>query len=219
MNEIEVRRYGFCKGYFYFMINYLGIELKLSYQPVSELSWILFRNEYWKYIPGFEDRYMISCFGRIKCLEYMRWNGMGYQTIPEFIKKFHLSDDGYPVFRCNIKDGRKSTKKIHRIVCELFIPLPDKKGKLQVNHIDGIKLNNSMWNLEWVTHSENIKHAYKMGLMNIHGDKHPNKKVTRIQVEEIRKRILNGEDNRSIASDYPITHSMVSKIRCGHSWH
>ena len=51
---------------------------------------------------------------------------------------------------------------IHRLVAETYIPNPYRKP--EVNHIDGNKLNNNVWNLEWVTRDENQYHAYKTGL-------------------------------------------------------
>lgn len=61
------------------------------------------------------------------------------------------------------------TVKLHRLICYAFNPLPDKKSLkdydgLQVNHIDGNTMNNKAENLEWVTNSENMRHAYKTGL-------------------------------------------------------
>lgn len=83
--------------------------------------------------------------------------------------KFYISNYG------NVLDINKNKVKIyqnkylgckfgniHRLVAEAFIPNPENKP--QVNHIDGNKYNNCVDNLEWVTNSENIKHAFKTGL-------------------------------------------------------
>lgn len=62
-----------------------------------------------------------------------------------------------------VHDGKsRKTEKVHRIVAKCFIPNPDNKP--QINHVDGDKSNNDISNLEWVTQSENMKHAFSLGL-------------------------------------------------------
>lgn len=72
-----------------------------------------------------------------------------------------MSNSGYKMIRTPNRDWY-----LHRMLAVHFIPNP--KNKPQVNHIDGDKLNNSLENLEWVTKSENMRHAFDTGLAPKH---------------------------------------------------
>lgn len=72
-----------------------------------------------------------------------------------------VSNRGYKRVWLTI-NGKRERYSVHRLVALCFIPNPDKK--LEVNHIDGNKLNNDVSNLEWCTRSENEQHAWKNGL-------------------------------------------------------
>lgn len=80
-----------------------------------------------------------------------------------YIKTFD-GGDGYLSIRLN-KNGKRYKFKVHRLVAMNYIANPENKS--QVNHINGIKKDNSFENLEWCTPSENMIHAYKTGLIKL----------------------------------------------------
>ena len=99
------------------------------------------------------------------------------------------------------------TRKVHRLVAIAFIPNPERKT--QVNHINGIKTDNRVENLEWVTHSENMIHAYKTGLTCGHTgrrDKGNNKFG-----EEWTELNNKGVSLREISRMYGVTHHTVKR--------
>ena len=116
--------------------------------------------EIWKDIEGFEYKYQISNYGRVKIKENvtMRMN-MGkmrpYKQKETIMKP--TSDGSYLKVGLLDETGKHKNKHIHRLIATHFIPNPNNLP--QVNHIDGNKLNNSIDNLEWVSASENSIHA------------------------------------------------------------
>lgn len=85
--------------------------------------------------------------------------------------------------------NKKKAFKIHKAVAEAFIPNPE--NKREVNHKDGNKDNNNMLNLEWVTPSENVRHAYQNGLKNpLYGTDNGAAKLTKEDVEYIKNHFV-----------------------------
>ena len=90
---------------------------------------------------------------------------------------------------------------IHRLMAELYLPNPE--NKRTVNHIDGIKHNNKLSNLEWNTDGENIQHAYDNGLN--HGSN-----ITDLDREVMYTRFMNGDSMQLISESYSFNNVTVS---------
>lgn len=91
-------------------------------------------------------------------------------------------------------------------------------SELQVNHIDGNKQNNNLNNLEWVTPSENIKHAYAIGLKNQSGEANNAAKLTEKQVIEIIEKLQNKQSMYSIAKEYGVSICTIKLIKDKKTW-
>jgi hypothetical protein len=120
--------------------------------------------EEWKDIKGYEGRYQVSSFGRIKSLErdVVRNNWSGRITtkhVREKIKKPCLGPQGYMVTSLN-KGNNSKRHSMHRIIAEAFIANPENKPF--INHINGIRHDNRIENLEWCTPKENNIHSFQV---------------------------------------------------------
>jgi hypothetical protein len=90
---------------------------------------------------------------------------------------------------------------------------------LTVNHINGIKTDNRIENLEYVTNSENVYHAYRTGLLSNHGTTNGNAKLTADQVREVRQRFQSGlATAKQLAEEYGIARTNMSGIVHGRKY-
>lgn len=123
-------------------------------------------SERWKDIPGYEDCYQISDFGRVRSKSRTR-GGKGDTVckVRERIRQPSNDQDGYLIL-CLYDSNRVETKAIHRLVASAFVDNPNHLP--QVNHKDGDKHNNNATNLEWVTGTSNIRHSIELGLRDPH---------------------------------------------------
>jgi hypothetical protein len=116
----------------------------------------------WKDIPGFPS-HEINELGtvRTKSRTVILKNGQSRSYSRTYIQT-NVNNCGYRQMKL-CRDGKIYTCSLHRLLALVFIPNP--ASKAEVNHIDGDKLNNNLANLEWVSHAENMSHAYKLGLI------------------------------------------------------
>ena len=169
-------------------------------------------NEEWVALPSLPG-YMCSSLGRIKRLAGNRkWNGTGYQSLPEAILKLTQARNKYMVV--NIKS---KVRYVHRLICEAWHPNSLNFGN-DVNHIDGNKQNNIPENLEWVDRKTNINHAFSIGLIKT-GEKHHAAKYPQSLIDEIRKKAKEtGFKPKALKDIYfkNIPRTTISSIVNGH---
>ena len=165
--------------------------------------------EEWKDIEDFEGAYQISNLGRVKSLG--GWRGTAKRK--EKIRTIHSTHDGYAKVRLQ-HQGKDKTMRVHRLVAKAFIPNP--KNMDTVNHIDGNKKNNKVSNLEWVDRTEQMIHAYKLGLKTSRvGTQNSNAKLTDDQVREIRKNYVPYSKEYgtvALAKKYGVTNRVIGLI-------
>ncbi len=112
--------------------------------------------------------------------------------------------------------GEKKSMLLHRLVALTYLEKPE--GDYEVNHIDGNKKNNCLSNLEWVTRSDNLKHAYSLNLMTVAGVTNPRCILTEEQVVEIYSKLMNGEKNSVLAEQYGVERTTILHIKKKLSW-
>lgn len=149
-------------------------------------------DEIWKHVetplyPELQTYYAISNYGRVysaKTGKYVKLRkkrkGNNYVSV-----RLSATD----------KDGKNTKKEvpIHRLMMAIFYPVENMEN-LQVNHIDGVKYHNTFDNLEWVTPSENIRHAYDNNLVTIlEAENSPYTNYTNEMINNICKLFMTGK--------------------------
>lgn len=172
--------------------------------------------EEWRSVPGFERSYEVSNLGQVrrsgKAVRHGAGRGGGARL--GRLLTFRVVPGGYLLAQL-WQDGKGCGRLVHRLVAAAFIgPLPDGH---EVNHIDGDKKNNTASNLEYVTRSENNRHAYRLGLMH-RGEAHVHTKLTREDVIAMRHARASGQRYSVLARTYGVCRQSVQAIVRGETW-
>jgi hypothetical protein len=171
--------------------------------------------EIWKDIPGYEGYYQVSNIGNVKSLARKRHNILG--STKERILKLNFDSSGYRTVKL-YKDGIKKTQKVHRLV---IISFKDNPTNLpEVNHIDGIKVNNTVENLEWCSRLQNMQHATKSGLRI--GSTGENNHTAKLKVENvifIKYALKNNTHTQSqLANMFNVNYGVINQVKQNRTW-
>jgi hypothetical protein len=173
--------------------------------------------EEWKALDKTNDYYEVSNWGRI------RRAVPGINAVVGQIMRQGTNGWGYA--HANLKDGKGGRVSVCVHVCVARLFLGPKPAGYVVNHIDGDKKNNRADNLEYVTLSGNLRHAYKIGLRGprnsggMVGEDHPRAKLTADDVINIRHEYRLGDcTQKDLAERYGVAVGTISSILARRSW-
>lgn len=157
--------------------------------------------------------YEVSSMGRVRRATPRMGTHVGK------IIKHRIERNGYCVVLLTV-DGKPKNLRVHRLVVTAFSG-PPINSEMQVNHINGIKTDNRLCNLEWCSRSENAKHALMIGIGKVpdnRGHRSSSAKLKLDQVADIRARVAAGEKRYRIAEELGLSRSTIGNIVAGKTW-
>lgn len=171
-----------------------------------------------KDIKGFEGLYAISRNGKVWCyprtiIQKSPWGGFMKRKWKGHWLKSNTNKKGDWYMSIALqRENRKIRKgfKVHRLLAQAFIPNP--LNLLEVNHKNGIKTDNRIENLEWVTRKQNMEHSWEKGF-----SKPLPHKLTSKQVLEIRNK-YSRKEYKKIGRKYKVSPSTIGEILRRKTW-
>lgn len=164
-------------------------------------------NEEWRQIAGYEGVYSVSSLGRVRRDRPYSTTRVGLMIAGNI--------DGRGYRQVLLHNRGRRTFKVHALVLGAFVG--SRPAGHHANHKNGNKTDNRLSNLEWVTPRENSLHAVRV-LGKGRGDTHGMHKLTAAQVAEIRARIVAGERQVLLATEYGVTQGLIAAIKRRAVW-
>lgn len=177
--------------------------------------------ELWAPFPEYEDLYEVSNMGRVRTVlhkfeDLKRSKKVMRLFWGHIIKKPNSDKDGYQSIMVS-RNGERSYRKVHRMVAIAFLDNPNNLP--DVNHINGVKHDNRLSNIEWVSHRDNILHCYSHRLHSGIGEAHCWNKLKTEQVLRIREMWEQKEASRmEISKRFGVSEGCVSNIIYRKTW-
>ena len=180
--------------------------------------------EIWKDVPEYEGYYQVSNMGRIRSVErlvtqrHSATKGFYTRKFPERIMNPFADKSGYQYVSLS-KDNCIERKCVHVLVLQAFIG--NRPDNHECNHLNAIKNDNRLENLEYCTKSENIRYSYNFPrkLGGTKGENHHKAKLTRNDVKEIRQLYLSKQYTQvQLAKIFNVTQTNISIITRGDGW-
>lgn len=163
----------------------------------------------WKQIQGY-SYYYVSNTGLVKSTK--KYGGTSERLLKPYIDKY-----GYVTYHIVSDNGRKKVATAHRLLMKAFRPRSDAES-LTVNHINGIKTENNLNNLEWSTVKENLQHSVNV-LGNHMGEKNHRAKLTSAKAQLIRESYKPFVMTRKkLAALYGVDKSTIDRVLAGTNW-
>lgn len=127
------------------------------------------------------------------------------------------NNDGYMVVTLGIA-GQRTMARVHRIVAECFIP--HDVALNEVNHIDFNRANNCVENLEWTTHSENVRYSYASGrhIGSLQRERNGRALLKESDIPKIKAMIADGVSNINTGKRFGVAPSTIWNIKAGNTW-
>lgn len=182
-------------------------------------------NEEWRPCPIFPECYEVSNLGNVRrTLKRRRYPAYGLLVqVP--------NHKGYPQVLLSHAPDRPKTRMVHRLVAIAFLGYGPEGS--ECNHKDGVKTNNRVENLEWVTPKENSQHAVRLGLMpGLLGDRngarknpksrlpgaHVSAKLNWPAVDRIRALVAQGIGQRQMSREYGVDIHTIGRVIRHETW-